>query len=161
MNDLVSFYLDEGCDSEGRTLAQIWEMSDEALMETHDVIQWLFPLTDPSEFNPNAPILTDRQIDQFREDPRLQRNLLKSFQRFMQVFGLTYARDFVVQVAHRDIWMRPNHNWLRFTRILKSLTLLGHADAAMAFFKFLDRKIGNADSMVYGRASGGWPPNMI
>jgi hypothetical protein len=145
MNNLIGFYLHEGCDSEGRTLAGIWAMSDDELMHTHDVVQWLFPLTEPSSFNPTAPVLTE----------------LESFRRFMRVFGLDYIDDCLQQVAHRDIWMHLNHNWLRFTRILKSLTNLGLNDEAMEFFKFLQRKVGNVQSMSYWRKAVGLDSNSV
>jgi hypothetical protein len=161
VNNLISFYLNEGRDSEGRTLAEIWAMSDDELMHTHDVVQWLFPLTDPSNFNPDAPILTEKEIDLFRADSRLQKNLLASFHRFMQVFGLAFEHGEIRQVADKDIWMHLNHNWLRFTRILKSLTILGLKDEAMAFFRFLERKIGNVDSMAYWRTAVGLGPNSV
>ena len=101
MNNLISFYLNEGCDSEGRTLAEIWAMSDDELMHTHDVVQWLFPLTEPSNFNPTAPVLSERQIALFHTDPRLRSNLLKSFRRFTRVFGLDYVDGCLQQVAHQ------------------------------------------------------------
>ena len=66
-----------------------------------------------------------------------------------------------VQIAHKDIWIRLNHNWLRFTRILRSLTILGLHDEAMAFFRFLEKKIGNAPSMVYWRKAVGLGPNRV
>jgi hypothetical protein len=161
MNKLISFYLNEGPDSEGRTLAEIWAMSDDELMHTHDVVQWLFPLTEPSKFNPSAPVLSENQIAAFNSDPRLRDNLLKSFCRFMRVFGLDYADGCLQQVAHQEIWMHLNHNWLRFTRILKSLTILGLKDEAMEFFRFLQRKVGNVQSMNYWRKAVGLDPNIV
>lgn len=161
MNKLIGFYLNEGPDSEGRTLAEIWAMSDDDLMHTHDVVQWLFPLTEPSNFNPDAPLLSEKQIAAFHSDPRLRANLLKSFCRFMRVFGLEYADGCLQQVAHREIWMHLNHNWLRFTRILKSLTILGLEDEAMEFFRFLQRKIGNVQSMNYWRKAVGLDSNVV
>ena len=38
----------------------------------------------------------------------------------------------------RDVWAMPNHNWLRITRILRSLTLLGMKTQADALFARLD-----------------------
>src|SRR5581483_1014370 len=125
MASLINFYRDGGSDSEGRTLAEIWAMNEDELMHTHDVVQWLFPLEEPSQFNANAPILTKDHIVLFKTDPRLKKNLLASFHRFLRVFGLVYKDGEVRQVANLDIWMSMNHNWLRFTRILKSLTTLG------------------------------------
>ncbi len=159
MNNLISFYLNEGRDHSGRTLAEVWALSDDELMDTHDVVQWLFPLKEPSKFQPHSPALTDKQVESFLADPRLRANLLKSFSRFMQVFGLNYVDGEVHQVAHRDIWIRLNHNWLRFTRIMKSLTLLGLPDEALAFFRFLQKKVGNVPSMAYWRKAVGLEPN--
>ena len=68
MNKLIGFYLNEGTDSEGRALADIWAMSDDELMDTHDVVQWLFPLTVPSKFYASAPVLSERQIAAFLAD---------------------------------------------------------------------------------------------
>lgn len=155
MNNLVSFYLGEGRDKQGRLLTEIWATGDDELMHTHDVVQWLFPLKEPSKFNPTAPVLTDKQITAFHGDPRLRANLLKSFTRFMQVFGLSYVDGEIRQAGHKDIWLSLNHNWLRFTRILKSLTVLGLPDEAMAFFRFLEKKIGNVPSMHYWRKAVG------
>ncbi len=155
MNRLISFYLNEQPDREGRTIEQIWAMTDDELMETHDVIQWLFPLAEASKFHPTSPVLTDKQIAAFHGDARLRENLLTSFCRFMKVFGLAYIDGDVRQMSHRDIWLSLNHNWLRFTRILKSLTILGLNDEAMALFKFLETKIGNVPSMSYWRNAVG------
>jgi hypothetical protein len=55
MSQLTEFYQGTGLDTEGRTLAQIWAFSDEAMEDDHDFIQWLFPLREPSRFNPDAP----------------------------------------------------------------------------------------------------------
>lgn len=155
MQDLIGFYLDELPNSDGRRISTIWAMTDEELLDTHDVVQWLFPLPEKSQFNPTAPLLTARHRELFEEDPRLKRNLLKSYHRMLQVFGLAYGHGQVYQVRHVDIWMSLNHNWLRFTRILKTMTLLGLPDEALAFYEFLVRKIGNVDSLNYWRAAVG------
>jgi hypothetical protein len=42
-----------------------------------------------------------------------------------------------------DVWAAPNHNWLRVTRILRSLTLLGLENEARALFKWLDETYGS------------------
>jgi hypothetical protein len=36
-----------------------------------------------------------------------------------------------------DVWAVPNHNWLRITRILRSLTLLGMETQAQALYERL------------------------
>ena len=79
----------------------------------------------------------------------------------MRAFGLEYIDGFLQQIAHREIWMHLNHNWLRFTRILKSLTILGLKDEAMVFFRFLQRKVGNVQSMSYWRKAVGLDSNVV
>ena len=56
---LLRFYRLEGADARGRTLAEIWSWDAARLEGVHDYIQWLFPLPEPSAFNPQAPILTE------------------------------------------------------------------------------------------------------
>ena len=36
-----------------------------------------------------------------------------------------------------DVWDEPNHNWLRLTRVLRSLYLLGLRDEAAALFAWV------------------------
>ena len=55
---LLRFYRLEGPDARGRTLPEIWAWDAARLEGVHDYIQWLFPLPEPSAFNPHAPILT-------------------------------------------------------------------------------------------------------
>ena len=61
MSRLTEFYKGTGTDSEGRTIAMIWAYSHNQWEATHDFIQWLFPLPEPSRFNPSAPVLSEKQ----------------------------------------------------------------------------------------------------
>jgi Opioid growth factor receptor (OGFr) conserved region len=149
MSRLVDFYRGQATDAEHRYLEDIWTWDDEELEFVHDYIQWLFPLPEPSGFNPDAPILTDDDIAAFAAEAKLRVNLAKSFERILRFFGLTLdasgavieADNFASRTA--DVWEAPNHNWLRITRILRSLTLLGLESFAQAFFarlkEFRDR----------------------
>ena len=44
VSPLIPFYLETSPDSEGRTLGQIWGWTDAQWEESHDFIQWVFPL---------------------------------------------------------------------------------------------------------------------
>ena len=106
MSQLTAFYRGTGTDVEGRTLAEIWAYSDAELEGVHDFIQWLFPLRERSGFNPDAPLLTDADIAEFRADPTLRANLLRSFEVFLAFLGLRFeggkvaeAPDFTVKRA--------------------------------------------------------------
>lgn len=143
MSHLLEFYRCNRTDSEGRLLKDIWTWNDEELEEVHDYIQWLFPLEEPSQFNPDAPLLSENDIAAFKSDQLLQANLTNSFQRILTFLGLTVTGDgkviegdnFSQRIA--DVWAWPNHNWLRISRILRSLTLLGMGVQAKAFYEQL------------------------
>ena len=130
MSQLLAFYRGQSRDSAGRTLDEILAWSDDDLEEVHDFIQWLFPLPEPSQYNPDAPLLVQEDIDAFHSNRRLQENLHRSFERILTFLGLTWQEGRVVEGPSfksrcAEVWSFPNHNWLRITRILRSLRLLG------------------------------------
>ena len=138
---IIAFYRGEGRDDRGRTLADILAFNDEALEYTHDYIQWLFPLDVPSSVQPLAP-LVDRQCqEQFRAEPNLALALRQALKTMLDFYGfqisgdsrsiaITRARDFP---RRAKTWLtHGNHNFLRLTRIMTSLDLLGEHDLATA-----------------------------
>ena len=64
----------------------------------HDCTQWLFPLPDPSAFNPDAPIPTRETIETFGADPEL-RQALRSLTRMLDFYGL--ALESMERAAYR------------------------------------------------------------
>jgi hypothetical protein len=103
--------------------------------------QWLFPLSETSAFNISAPVLTPDVIKAFRSQTDLQQNLRQSFLRMLGFYGLELKGSEVVRGRGFEIkaanWLSAsNHNHLRITRILKSLTLFGLEAEAKAFFKW-------------------------
>jgi hypothetical protein len=143
MSRLLDFYRGTATDSEGRWLRDLWHWNDDELEAVHDFIQWIFPLLEPSQFNPNAPLLTSADIAAFRADETLRAHIRRSFERIISFLGLTERRDgsigeganFVARAA--DVWNSPNHNWLRITRVLRSLILLGLESEAQALYACL------------------------
>jgi len=144
---LLRFYRLDGTDARGRTLTEIWAWDAARLEGVHDYIQWLFPLPEPSAFNPHAPILTREAIEAFRVDPQLQQRLLRSLVLMLEFYGLALesdgngapridrARDFAMRSAG---WLRPgDHNHLRLTRILTSVRLLGLEAHSLALYSCL------------------------
>ncbi|HKT46112.1 MAG TPA: opioid growth factor receptor-related protein [Candidatus Acidoferrales bacterium] len=144
---LLAFYSAAARDNRGRTLDEILGWSDDELEFTHDYIQWLFPLTDRSGFNPEAPVLDDATIAAFRERPQLRQKLHSAFRRMLVFYGfqlqeaseaLTVVRAGNFKERSRN-WLTPgNHNHLRLTRILKSLRLLGLEAESAALFRALE-----------------------
>jgi hypothetical protein len=129
MSQLIDFYRGNGTDHQGRSLTQIRQFDDDAMESIHDFIQWMFPLQELSQFNPNAPLLTTADIAEFRASPQLQAELLRSLDRFLTFLGLERHSDEIAPgmrfSARSQILNTPNHNWLRMTRVLHCLRLLG------------------------------------
>ena len=92
MSRLTEFYRGQPPDNRGRTLADLWAFSDDRMEAVHDFIQWMFPLREPSQFNPEAPLLTDADVAEFRADPAMPRALRRSFERFLAFLGLALSR---------------------------------------------------------------------
>ncbi|MET4632485.1 opioid growth factor receptor-related protein [Kaistia defluvii] len=144
---LVSFHADVATDSRGRRIQEILDWDDDQLERVHDYIQWLFPLTERSAFNPGAPILTATDIAAFRQRPDLRASLHKAFLRLLAFYGFaetTGEPDLSIVRApdfprRAQSWARPgNHNLLRISRILRAMTQLGLEREAQAFLAALE-----------------------
>lgn len=141
MSSLVSFYEGSGHDDCGRRLDDVLRFDDERIEHVHDFIQWLFPLPEPSGANPDAPILDEATIAAFRARPDLRANLRRSLDRMLSFYGFEWSGERIVRAppfARRSSWLRAgDHNHLRLTRILRSLTVLGEPQAARTLFAAL------------------------
>ena len=140
---LLQFYSGEGTDDRGRGIADIWCFSHAELESVHDYIQWLFPLAERSAFNPGAPLLDAETIRRFQEEDALRKNVERSLSLMLDFYGLSLVANRIVRAktfADRSRqWLTPqNHNFLRLTRVLKSLSLLGHASRAKQLLACLE-----------------------
>jgi hypothetical protein len=149
MSKLIDFYLGEGRDVAGRTIEELWQFKYGALEAGHDYIQFLFPTIQASNYNPDAPILSVEDIALFKANPKLKENLLISFDKILDFFGLRCANEggtIVVRKGTNFIERKSvlfegfNHNHLRVTRVIDCLNLLGLQEYAKAFFDFLSRQ---------------------
>ena len=144
---IVPFYLGKKPDLEGRTIQQMWTWDFEELECAHDYIQWLFPISEKSHFNPAAPIVNEQVIETFQRNPLLQQNLLRSFSVMLNFYGLKVDKDDQGQIsversknylARKQEWVQMfDHNYLRITRILKCLMAFNFKEEAQAFYKCL------------------------
>lgn len=136
---LLPFYRGEGPTSSGATLEQILSWDDNRLETQHDYIQWLFPTARPSRYNGNSPVLDQTLQRALREDPVVQQNFLRAFDRMLRFYGFRQEANGAIlpgdNFAIRSAaWATPgNHNLLRITRILTSLNLMGHPGKAGNF----------------------------
>jgi len=138
---LLIFYLG-GKDFVGRTLEEIILQTDDWLEETHDFIQWLFPTNQKSQFNNNVPVLDEKMITYFSH-PDIKFKILRAFQRMLKFYGLKYEDssdtiDMDNWETRKKVWLTSNnHNFLRITRILTCLRLVGLENMANVFLSTL------------------------
>ncbi len=139
MSQITGFYLHSGEDNKGRTLAEILLWDDKKLEETHDFIQWLFPLNEASSFNPDAPILTEEDIKEFHDVDDLK--LINSAVMIINFFSRGLKQD------APQYWLKAgNHNHLRITRVIKCLRIMGWSITAEYFCEWAVKK--NKDGML-------------
>ena len=162
---LLDFYEGRGADHRGRMLSDVHRFSVEMLEHEHDFIQWLFPLRSPSPVNPEAPTVSERDLAQFRANDVLRIRLRQSFELMLDFYGLVLKnRDGNLTVERADTfarraesWLTPgNHNFLRITRVLKSLTILGQEDLARAFLECLTTIFDDYRDIIGDRTWGFW-----
>ena len=143
---LLEFYSGHSPNSRGRYLRQLQSQSFDDLEHVHDYIQWMFPLLERSAYNVNAPVLSTSDVVEFRRDERLRCALLESFAVMLKFYGIDKTEsDGIVRVTSAStfpvrstLWLQPgNHNFLRITRILRSLCLLGCRSYATALLEWL------------------------
>jgi hypothetical protein len=144
VSSIVDFYRGLVPDYRGRWLQDIWQWDHDRLEYSHSYIQVLFPNREPSMVQPWAPVVDDLTAAAFREDPALRGALDRSLDLMLAFYGL--ARDEVSGAIVRAgtfaerarNWLRPyNHNHLRLTRILHSLTELALPERARALLDCL------------------------
>ncbi|MBR3043990.1 MAG: hypothetical protein IKQ91_01750 [Oscillospiraceae bacterium] len=139
---LYQFLTGNEKDKYGRTHGQILSMSNFKLETTHNYIQWLFPIDTPSGYA-DSIVLNDEMISSFRTDKEVVDNLRRAFDRMMRFygFGRNERGQLVItasRIRMRMTWLnRGNHNFLRLTRILRSLHLLGVLDLERELFAIL------------------------
>ena len=118
-NYILAFLEHRGLDYQHRTLKEVWAFSDDEIERTHDFIQWVFPTTEPSKNVIGSPVLSSEELALVRASKKAKDSIVASSEWFM---------DFL---SRRDEWrLGYDHNHLRVTRMLQSITLVGKTDNA-------------------------------
>lgn len=144
-SDLLAFLTADGRDSAGRTFDEVVSLDDQGLERNHDFIQWLFPLTEPSQAVPGSPVLDASAVAALRASPVVQARLAKASARMLDFYAAT------------DRWRRAyDHNHLRITRIIRSLRLLVGEDQADAFKAVILSRVEATRAPVSARSRGYW-----
>lgn len=135
---LISFYQGEGKNANGRTLEHILKKDDAWLERGHNYIQWLFPLFEPTQNNGSAPLLTQELLSEMKSNSAIRSNVLHSFDRMLAFYGLRREEGVIVRAENfieRSVWFtgKNKHNFLRITRILNFMSLMGFEGEVLAF----------------------------
>ncbi|XP_034287850.1 opioid growth factor receptor-like protein 1 isoform X1 [Pantherophis guttatus] len=108
-----------------------WKGDYEKLEHNHTYIQWLFPLREQG-LNFYAKELTTCEIEEFKKTKEAIRRFLLAYKMMLEFFGIKLI-DKTGNVARAANWQErfqhlneSQHNYLRITRILKSLGELGY-----------------------------------
>lgn len=147
-HSILEFYQHGQRNTDGDTLNDVLSWTDESLEDNHRFIQWLFPTFAASAFNPQAPVLTDDVVREFLRDEQLRDRLTLAFDRMLSFYGLTRSGVNVVKAANwperSSQWLVfGDHNHLRLTRILDSLSTLGFKHEAAALLACLEDIAGS------------------
>jgi hypothetical protein len=162
---LLGFIEGTGTDHRGRTLDDVLALDDDDLEHTHDYIQWLFPLPERSPYNPVAPILTSASVLRFRRDQALRARVVRATHRMLSFFGFELSRDnglyrvtptAMVERRAADWLTLQNHNYLRLTRILRCLMLIGEPEIARACHDALERLFETHGDVIGERTRRFW-----
>ena len=141
------FHFLEGAipDGRGRTLSMIMAFDDQAIESTHDFIQWIFPLDEPSRSHPGAPVLDLFEIEEIKSSDVALENLMQS------------ADWYVGSLQRHDHWIRQyDHNHLRISRAIKSLRLLVSDEVADRYKVAILDFLGGNISAISERSRGYW-----
>ena len=144
MSRITEFYNSSGVDHKGRTLTSILAMDDDWLEVVHDYIQWIFPLEERSKAVPNSPVMRQDDINAFKGSFSMKANMAMALQRMLIFYGFECSKDGLELVKMHDFQVKSsrwltngNHNYLRLTRIMKSLALVGLSRSAQMLQKAL------------------------
>ena len=131
------FLINNEPDFKNRFLNDIWNFSDEEIEHTHDFIQLLFPLNEKSESVFHGYYLkTNSAVIDIKSSDLAKNNIVKSSKWFL---------SFLRRNSH---WRRRHdHNYLRITRIIKSLRLLVSDDEADTFYQLILNILSEEDRL--------------
>lgn len=133
-SNIYLFYKGIVCDDKGRSIKEILSKKGESkwLENTHDYIQWLFPLDVPSEHILHAPILSLEDNMSMRKDETCIHNMRGALDMMLDFYDMQPTSkdgknyEIIYTGNKKPNWLRKgNHNLLRLTRIMKFLNLLG------------------------------------
>lgn len=138
---LLRFFLDEEDVCIPYRHEEIVRFTDDEIERYHDFIQWIFPTSQPSRFNGEAPTIDEHFVSMFHGNQCVLQNYCKSCRRYLHYMDFDCNGDGNIRVYHGDrpFYRLPYHNFLRMTRMLQSLRETGHPQcSANLFIQMMD-----------------------
>lgn len=138
---LKDFLTGKGVNHKGLSIQDILDFDNDRLESEHDYIQWLFPTIERSKSHPLSPVVKDIGyfFSDYSEGLYIHGYMNKSFNKMLIFYGFSViGNDIVFNENLNHNWItKHNHNYLRITRILKSLRLFGLDNEAVRFYRAL------------------------
>ncbi len=148
MGSLKDFYLNKEPNPNGLYLKDLWHFSDWEFENTHDFIQWMFPLELKSNHSKTAPVVSKKDLEEMLNDPDVRKNLLKSLNVAEDFWGFTVEHQSItgekpVGFKRYDSLNWPalsHHNYIRISRVIHSLKIFGLDKEAQELYEFLENE---------------------
>lgn len=133
----------------GHSLPDIHQYDDQQLEDVHTFIQWMFPLPEASDINPEAPLLTATHCEAVNVSPMLKKQVGTNLDLMLRHWGIhrqamvfTKAENFEIQ---SELWITKfDHNHLRISRVLAFLVLTGFGGVAQRLHTFMYARLQDA-----------------
>lgn len=167
MNKTVLGFLNgQDTDHLGRRIQEYHDFSIIDMELKHDFIQWIFPTSERSSFNPYAPVLQPNFDQMFQADEDAKHNYCVMCNKYLTHCGMECEGANCVGCDIHDhhkfkirFYSMPSHNLLRITRMLKSLREVGNVECSEKVYKHLLQIISTynpkipSDTLRYWKAT--------
>ena len=123
--NLREFLKNNEPDIYGRYISEIWSFNDEQIETTHNFIQFLFPLTQPSKNSFNKIYInSDDLLHELKSDKKVRESIM---------YSSNWYFSFLERNQHWQTYF--DHNHLRISRVIESLNVIVSNRQANRFYK--------------------------
>ena len=145
---IVDYFLGRTTDSESKTINDYLSMDNEALDNDRGWVPWIFPSTEKSNSFPDAPILDQKGVDQFRDDAILKELVKQTTNYYLKFLNSTYKWRNTADPAHN-----------RITRMIRFLATIGMSEEAAKVSKWcIERSSASKKIKTYWDAAATFKP---
>ncbi|MCG9627927.1 hypothetical protein L1D34_24200 [Vibrio mediterranei] len=142
MSEIARFISGESPDKFGRCIDELLAYNHFWLEHDHKYIQVFFPIDEGTKFNQHAPLVTQKDRDEFANSEALRAAHLKILDVMLDFWGMHRNGFEITSVlplsGKNHVWLKSHdHNQLRLTRAIRSLYLLGNEQVAINLSDFL------------------------